>query len=89
MFLVISHEPFELQKRILPFRKGFFIINNFVNRYKALRPFFIAVIALQACKRYSKTSNVAKGLLKGSKNILLKKCQKYITDLLFHDKSVH
>ena len=45
MILVISHEPVELQKRILPFWKGFFIINNFVNRYTALKPFFIAVIA--------------------------------------------
>ena len=45
MLLVISHEPVELQKRVLPFRKGFFIINDFVNRQKALKPFFITVIA--------------------------------------------
>ena len=45
MLLVISHEPVELQKRALPFWKGFFIINDFVNRQKALKPFFITVIA--------------------------------------------
>ena len=45
MLLVISHEPVELQKRVLPFRKGFFIINDFVNCQKALKPFFITVIA--------------------------------------------
>ena len=45
MLLVISHEPVELQKRALPFPKVFFIINNFVNRQKALKPFFITVIA--------------------------------------------
>ena len=45
MFLVISHEPVKLQKRALPFRKRFSIINDFVNRQKALKPFFITVIA--------------------------------------------
>ena len=42
---MILHETVELQKRVLPFRKGFFIINNFVNRQKALKSFFITVIA--------------------------------------------
>ena len=42
---MILHEPVELQKRALPFRKGFFIINDFVNRQKALKPFFITIIA--------------------------------------------
>ena len=45
MLLVISHEPVELQKRALPFPKVFFIINDFVNRQKALKPLFITVIA--------------------------------------------
>ena len=40
ILLVISHEPVELQKRALPFLKGFFTINDFVNHQKALKPFF-------------------------------------------------
>ena len=45
MLLVISHEPVELQICALPFRKGFFIINDFVKHQKALKPFFITIIA--------------------------------------------
>ena len=45
MLLMILHEPVELQKRALPFRKEFFIMNDFVNRQKALKSFFITVIA--------------------------------------------
>ena len=45
MLLVISHEPIKLQKSILPFWKGIFILNDFVNGQTALKPFFIAVIA--------------------------------------------
>ena len=42
MFLVIYHKPFELQKRALPFRNGFFIINDFLKRQKAQKPIFMA-----------------------------------------------
>ena len=45
MLLVISHESVELQKRALPFRKGFFTINDFVNHQKAVKLFSITVIA--------------------------------------------
>ena len=41
MFLVISYEPVELQRCTLPFRKAFFIIYNFANQQKAVKPFFI------------------------------------------------
>ena len=45
MFLVISSEPVKLQRCTLPFRKAFFMINNFANQQKAVKPFFIPVIA--------------------------------------------
>ena len=42
MFLVISLKPVELQKRALPFQRGFFMISDFLNCQKALKTFFIA-----------------------------------------------
>ena len=45
MFLVISYQPVELQRCTLPFRKAFFMIDNFANQQKAVKPFFTPDIA--------------------------------------------
>ena len=45
MFLVISYEPVKLQRCTLPFRKSFFMINNFANQQKAVKPFLMPDIA--------------------------------------------
>ena len=49
MLLVKSHESVELQKPTLPFRKEFFIINDFVNSQKALKPFFTISTSSSFC----------------------------------------
>ena len=41
----MSHEPVELQRCTLPFRKAFFMIDNFANQQKAVKPFFISDVA--------------------------------------------